>query len=319
MIWLFVVLVAGFGVVQWSAYQRETTALAQNPPSGDILEVDGVAVHVEVIGSGPDLVLIHGASGNLRDFSFDLAGRLSERYRVIMFDRPGLGWTRRLPGVGGVWSIEAETPQAQAALLQKAADQIGVENPIVLGHSYGGAVALAWGLSRPEETAALVLLAGVSKPWPGGLGWLYNVTGSTLGSALVIPIITAFAPQSAVDASITAIFAPQPVPDGYADHISPAMTLRRNSTRANTQQVNSLRPQIVEMEREYNRLKMPVELVHGTEDTIVPLEIHSERLVEDLPQAHLTRLPGIGHMPHHAAPDDVIAAIDRAATNAGLR
>ena len=46
-------------------------------------------------GEGPDVVLIHGAFGSLRDFTFDLSDRLSERYRVIAFDRPGLGYTDR--------------------------------------------------------------------------------------------------------------------------------------------------------------------------------------------------------------------------------
>lgn len=317
--WLALLILGGVGVVQWYAYRRETTALSGNPPSGEILDVEGVAVHAQVLGDGPDLVMIHGASGNLRDFTFDLATRLSGRYRVILFDRPGLGWSRRLPGTGGAWNRMAETPQAQAALLQKAADQLGVARPVVLGHSYGGAVALAWGLERPDDTAALVLLAAVSKPWPGGLGWLYKVTGSVFGSAFVIPMITAFAPKRAIDASIQAIFAPQPVPDGYADHIAPGMTLRRTSSRANAQQVTSLRPEIVAMERGYARLRMPVEMVHGTEDTIVPLDIHSGPLRQDIPHANLTELDGVGHMPHHVAPDVVVEAIDRAAVQAGLR
>ncbi|MFD2739347.1 alpha/beta fold hydrolase [Sulfitobacter aestuarii] len=319
MILALLVLLGVIALVQWRAATRESLAEAAAPPSGQMVDVDGVQVHARVLGSGPDLVMIHGASGNLRDFTFDLAQRLSPHYRVTLLDRPGLGWTARLPAYAGAWRKTAEPPREQAALLQRAADQLGVKNPIVLGHSYGGAVALAWGLTRPEETAALVLLAAVSKPWPGGLGWLYKLTGSTLGSALVIPMITAFAPKRAVESSIEAIFAPQSAPAGYEAHIGTGLTLRRTSTRANAQQVTSLRPHIVEMSQDYHRLKMPVELVHGSADTIVPLQIHSEPLLKDIPQARLTRLPGIGHMPHHANPQSVIDAIDRAARDAGLR
>ena len=89
--------------------------------------------------------------------------------------------------------------------------------------------------------------------------------------------------------------------------------------RANAQQVNSLRPHIVEMSKHYAELTMPVELIHGTADVVVPMDIHSEVLVGQVPHGHLTRLEGIGHMPHHVAPQAVVDAIDRAAARAGLR
>ncbi|NNK15378.1 MAG: alpha/beta hydrolase, partial [Sulfitobacter sp.] len=212
-----------------------------------------------------------------------------------------------------------ETPMEQAGLLQQAADQIGVKDPIVLGHSFGGIVALAWGLSRPEDTAALVLVSAVSEPWPGELGWTYTVNGSTLGGALFVPLITAFVPQSYVSSSIESIFAPQKAPDGYAEHIGVGLTLRRESTRANAQQVNALRPHVVEMQKSYATLEMPIEAVHGDADTIVPLEVHAKVLMGDVPNGNLIVLPGEGHMPQHTSPEDVVAAIDRAATRAGLR
>ncbi len=312
----FVALIA---LVQWRAHQREVTANASYPPIGELLNIDGVTVHAKVQGSGPDLVLIHGASGNMRDFTFDLVEELASRYRVILFDRPGLGWTDVLPANLGAWNASAASPQEQAAILQQAADQLGVTNPVVLGHSYGGAVALAWGLARPSQTPGLVLVSAVSEPWPGDLGWQYKLTGSAIGSALVIPMITAFLPEKLVAASVDAIFAPQPTPQGYARHIGADLSLRRGSMRANAQQVNSLLPHIKEMVPLYDLLTMPIEVVHGTIDNIVPLEIHAQVLMPQLPDAKLTTLPGIGHMPHHVDGGSVIDAIDRAMTRAGLR
>lgn len=314
---LFAVVV--IAAIQWRAGARERAAEAAYPAVGQIIDVDGVPVHAWVRGTGPDLVLIHGASGNLRDFTFDLTDQLSQRYRVIAFDRPGLGWTGRLPGRSGAWNTDTETPYEQAALLQRAADQLDVKNPIVLGHSFGGAVTLAWGLSRPDETAALVLVGAASQPWEGDLGLLYQVTSSALGGALVIPPAVAFLPESYVRNSIETIFAPQPAPEGYAAHIGPALTLRRETTRANAQQVNTLYPHIVEMSRYYKTLPMPIELVHGDADTIVPASVHAEVFVRDMPDATLTMLPGVGHMPHHTHPEVVVDAIDRAAARAGLR
>ena len=305
-------LAGGVFLIDRRADLREAEAEAQFGPSGKLIDIDGTTVHALVTGAGPDLVLIHGASGNLRDFSFDLIEPLAQHYRVIALDRPGLGWTDRLHDRG-------ETPGEQARLLQKAADRLGVTRPLVLGHSFGGAVALAWALERPEETAGLILLGAVSNPWPGGLDTLYHVNSSRLGSALVVPLITAFAPLDRVHAALEAIFKPQRVPVGYARPIGAGLTMRRDSLRANARQITRLRPQVVEMSEQYHRLEMPLEILHGEADTIVPLEIHSEPLSRQAPDADLLRMPGVGHMPHHADPHAVIQAVHRAAARAGLR
>lgn len=318
-LFLLVIGIAAFAATQWRAQTREAAAEAAYPPLGQIVEVDGLRVHAHVAGSGPDVVLLHGASGNLRDFTFDLVGRLSDRYRVITFDRPGMGYSDRLPGKSGAWNPAFESPQEQAAMLQRAADALGVSNPIVLGHSYGGTVALAWALSRPDDTAAVVLAGAVSEPWPGELGWFYNVLGSRLGGALVVPPGTAFLPDSYIEGSIDAIFAPQSVPEGYARQVGAALSTRRASARANAQQVNGLRPFVVEMQKLYGTLTLPVELIHGDADTIVPARIHAQVFAAQVPSANLVMLPGVGHMPHHAAPEETVAAIDRAAARAGLR
>lgn len=63
------------------------------PPTGQLLTVEGHTVHAHVEGHGPDLILIHGASGSTRDFTFSFVERMKGRYRVIAFDRPGLGWS----------------------------------------------------------------------------------------------------------------------------------------------------------------------------------------------------------------------------------
>ena len=309
---LSVAVLAGgaFVIDRWADF-KEAQAEARYRPLGELIEVDGTTVHALVTGDGPDLVLLHGASGNLRDFTFGLIEPLSRDFRVIAFDRPGLGWTERL-------QTRDESPRAQANLLQRAADQLGVRAPVVLGHSYGGAVALAWALERPDETSALVLLGAVSNPWPGSLDWLYHVNSSWLGSTLVVPLITAFAPPARVENALKAIFTPQVAPPRYGRDIGAGLTLRRESLRANARQIITLRPQVVEMSKAYPSLAMPVEILHGEEDTIVPLSVHSEPLSRQVPGANLVRMPGIGHMPHHAAPQEVIDAVHRAAARAGL-
>lgn len=68
------------------------------------------------------------------------------------------------------------------------------------------------------------------------------------------------------------------------------------------------------MEPNYPKLTLPVEIIHGSADTTVPIDIHAIPLSKRLPNAHLTVLDGIGHMPHHSNPDEIVAAIKRAAS-----
>ncbi|MDH3263338.1 MAG: alpha/beta fold hydrolase [Paracoccaceae bacterium] len=285
---------------------------ARYPPTGEILSVNGSRAHAHIEGRGPAVILIHGASGNLRDFTFDLAPHLAGRYRVIAFDRPGLGHSERLHARG-------ENPFEQAALLDAAAARLGVRRAILVGHSFGAAVALAWAIEHPERVAGVVSLAGVANVWKGGLGPWYAISSSWLGGATVVPLVSAFAPRARAEMALAPIFAPQPVPGGYTAHIGIDLTLRASTLRANARQVNRLKPHVARMVPRYGALDIPVEIVHGDRDTIVPLDIHSRPLAGQVPGARLTVLEGVGHMPHHASPEAVIAAIDRAAARAGLR
>ena len=292
------------GLTHWRATSREAAAEAAFPPSGSFVTVDGRRLHYEMAGTGPDLVMIHGASGSLRDLTFALRDRLTDRYRVTVVDRPGLGHSDPL---------DETSLRAQARFIKAGVAQLGVTDPIVLGQSYGGSVALAWALEGGPK--ALVLVGSPSMPWPGQLDPWYRLTATWPGRHLAIPLASAFVPQSYVSAATVAVFAPDPVPRGYGDHLGAALTLRRETLIANTSQINALRAELVEMEPHYPTLGLPVELIHGTEDTIVPLHIHSQPVSQLLPNSRLTVIPGAGHMPHHAHPDIVSQAIDRAREN----
>ncbi len=319
LLFLSLLCVITFASLHMAAGVREMLAKSSYPAEGKRLEFDGLKIHAQTFGEGPDVVLIHGASGNMRDFTFSLAGKLQDRYRVTVLDRPGLGWSTRPEGYGGAWNRAGESPRLQAQILRKATDMLGVQNPLVVGHSFGGAVAMAWALEFPDDTAGLVMLGAVSHPWPGDLNWQYPVNASPAGGALFVPLISAFVPTSYIENVVESIFEPQSAPDGYIDHVGTGLSLRRSAMRANARQVNGLRPHIVEMSDDYPDLKLPIEVLHGDADTIVPLDIHSIPLSQRVDTAILTVLEGVGHMPHHANEPAVIDAIDRAAARAGLR
>ncbi len=315
---LFAALVA-FGIfVDRRGDLREASIEAKYPPEGELVTVNGRAVHVVVKGSGPDLVLIHGAGGSSRDFPPEFIEPLAERYRLFIVDRPGFGWTERVSAeFEKAWSSTAETPREQAQHLAKAVVQLGAENPLVVGHSYGAAVAMGWALD--ENPSGVVVLSGATMPWPGDVDWTYRVLGSKLGGALLAPLVPAFLPEGYVRDTLQNVFRPQPAPDDYYNRAGVIMAARLETVRANNRQVNTLRPQVVEMSADYPSITVPVEIIHGTADETVYLSVHGQPLADTLPNANLTVLDGIGHMPQHVATDDAIAAIDRATERAGLR
>ncbi|MBF9042044.1 alpha/beta fold hydrolase [Rhodobacterales bacterium HKCCE4037] len=308
---LVALLLVFTAVTLWRATLHERRAVADHPPSGQFIEVDGTRVHYVDEGEGPPVVLIHGASGNVNDWTFDMVGRLSDHFRVIAFDRPGLGYTDMI-GRGA--------PVAdQARLLADAAAALGADAPIVVGHSYGGSVALAWALERPDALSGLVVLAGASHPWETGIGTYYQLLSNPVSGPVLANLIAAWVPESYVAASVEGVFTPNPAPEGYSAHFAPDLTLRRFSLLENAHQRADLLPQIQSMAPRYGEISVPTEILHGTADTIVPLRIHSEPLSRAIPGANLVVMDGVGHMPHHVEPDTVTAAIDRVAAASGLR
>lgn len=303
------------GTTQLFAYRREARAAKLYPPEGEDVEVEGIRLHVEVLGpkagDAPDLVLIHGSSGNTRDFTHSLAPELARRYRVFVVDRPGLGWSDPHP--------EGKGLAVQARLIQAAVAQLGAKMPIVLGQSYGGAVALAWAATLPGTLAAVVPVSAVSHPWETGIGRFYQVMSHPLGQALLIPLLTAFLPRRVIVNEINKVFAPHPAPEGYAEHFGPELMVRRSALRANARQIGVLLDEVRALSARWAEIEVPIEAVHGDADQTVSPVIHSERLAAENPGVTLTILPGQGHMPHHLARDEVIAAIDRAALRARLK
>lgn len=309
LIGLVVLVGLAAGATAWRVGSLARAAETAYPPEGNFVDLGGTRIHYVMAGAGPDLILIHGASGSTRDFTFQMRDALSDRYRVTIFDRPGFGYSDRVRGA----SIGD-----QADLIARAAAELGIERPIVLGQSYGGAVALAWAVAG-HDAAGLVLVSAVSNPWTTGIGRYYTALSSAPGQAIMAPLISAWVPDAAFGPALTAIFAPDATPPGYAAHIGPRLSMRLPSLRENALQRRTLLEEISGQVVRYPELTLPVEIVHGADDTIVPASIHAEPLSRQLPDAALTLLDGVGHMPHHVAMPHVLDAIDRATHRAALR
>jgi pimeloyl-ACP methyl ester carboxylesterase len=293
------------------ALRREAAAVAACPLRGQIVDVGGRAVHVHVQGNGPDLILLHGASGNLREFD-ELGSLLAQQYRVIALDRPGLGYSQGL-------DLADVGLAAQARHLAAAAERLGVHRPLILGHSYGGAVALAWAIAGLLQPSGLMLISAPTMPWDGWLDNWYRVTRTEFGQRHAIPAVAAFVPRAVLTKSVREVFAPESVPDTYFVDKCISLAIRRETLRHNTAQINRLLADIQTQLPHYGEVRVPVELLHGTQDGVVPFHLHSQLLTLLLPDSILTPLQDAGHMPHLTRIPDVLAALSRLTSRAALR
>ena len=280
---------------------------ARFPPLDQIVDAGGRKVHAVSQGSEGDvpLVLIHGASGNVRDFTLSIVPDLATRHRVIALDRPGFGHSDPLPGHG--WQLSD-----QVATLRAALHAMGVRRYALVGHSYGGSLIMRWVLEHPDEVAGLLALSAPMLDWGGGgIGAHYKVGGRPIIGDLLARLVPVLAGRDYVQDAIRDVFSPDAVPEIYLPQGGVELALRPPTFRANATMMLRLYPQIVEQAERYDQITCPLHIVHGEADTIVPCQIHAIPLKARMPEAELTLLPGIGHMPHHARPGDVIAAIDR--------
>jgi pimeloyl-ACP methyl ester carboxylesterase len=284
---------------------------AAHPPTGQFIEVQGVRLHVAVLGLPPDapgaepaIVLIHGASGNLEDMRLALGEKLAGSHRVILIDRPGHGWSSRPE------CEDCASPARQAELVAGALEQLGVRRAILIGHSWGGAFATAYALAFPERTAGLVLLSAPTHPWPGDPGW-YNrlVLLPYIGPLFLCTCVYPLGLLLAASASRN-VFEPQAVPDNYMRRAAILLVLRPKTFYSNARDLALLESFIRTQVPRYVDLRTPTVIITGDRDTLVSPEINARALAAVLPSAKLVLLKDIGHMPHHAAPDVVAAAID---------
>ncbi|WP_298679580.1 alpha/beta hydrolase [uncultured Lentibacter sp.] len=313
--WLLLAL-PGLWLVLWLVGLRASArAEAAAPARGQRLIINGSPLHLRVMGAkagtAPDLVLIHGSNGHTADLSFSLAARLAPHFRLYLVDRPGLGYSAaRAP--------DGDSLRAQARQIADAVATLGAHKPLVMGHSYGGAVALAWACYMPDRVAALVPVAAPSHPWTTALDPLYRLGAHPILGPLLLPLLPALVPEAYLERTLSEVFAPNPVPDGYFQHFVPKLALRYRSMRATALQRANLLDEITAMAPLYPKLTLPIESLHGSADTIVGLHIHAEPLCKAAPTTRLTRLTGHGHMIQHSAEDAVVAALLRAAKRAGL-
>lgn len=288
---------------RWQALRLER----RFPPGGRFVSMSGGRLHLterQPRGAArANVLLLHGASGNQADVILPLGERLAALgFRVIAVDRPGHGWSDRL-------GPRSDSPAHQARLIRAALEREGVREAIVLGHSWAGALAQTFALDHADFTQGLVLLAPVTHPWPGGVAWYYTPASTPLVGWLFANLVALPTGLVVLRRVLASIFAPQPAPRDYPDATGVALVLRPRAFQANARDVAGLKAFVAAQSLRLSEIVAPTAIVAGDSDAIVLTALHSRASAKAIRDARLTILPGIGHSPHHAAPDAVVAAI----------
>jgi pimeloyl-ACP methyl ester carboxylesterase len=278
----------------------------RHPPAGAFITVDGVRLHYVERGQGRALVLLHGMGSLLQDFSTSVLDELARHYRVIAFDRPGYGYSQRPARM--LW-----TPERQARLIHMAVTRLGVEKPILLGHSWGGLVALAYALAYPHHTASIVLLGSyvfpVARPDMAALG-LFRVP--VLGTILSHTVAPLFARLMGERLLRDVAFAPNPIPQRFAAEFPLALTWRPGQLRAMAEEALMLRPAAAALARRYGEIIVPAVILAGESDRVVDQRRHALPLHHAIRNSAIRVVPRTGHMIQHARPDLVLEAVETA-------
>ena len=282
--------------------QLAKRAERRNPPEGSFVTVDGFDVHYVERGAGRPLVLLHGNGSMLQDFeSSGLMDAFASNHRVIAFDRPGFGHTKRPSG--SKWG-----PNEQADLFKAALGQLDASDAIVLGHSWGTAVAIALGVRHPTVVGGLVLVSGyyfptfrpdflaIAAPAIPFFGNLLSQTISPLVSRAMWPALLA------------KIFGPAKVPAKFAG-FPEELAMRPTQIHAAAEESALLIPSVAALLKHYGKLGMPVTIIAGEQDRLIDPTSQSERLHREIGQSQYILVPSQGHMVHQTATDVVIGAI----------
>jgi pimeloyl-ACP methyl ester carboxylesterase len=248
---------------------------------------------------GPhELVLLHGQPGSPADW-LPLAGRLPAQLHAVAADRPGYGSS---PLAAGGFAANAR------ALLDDM-DARGVRHAVLVGHSYGGGVALSAASLAPERVAAVVLLASIGPGCVNGWDRLLAAPGAGQLCALVAWRLTPWMAR----ARLARIRRRRGRPLRPDEHVNWQVWGRagreyRPLWRTFLTEQRALLRELGELESAIASVQAPVLLLADPEDTQVPVGT-ARRLVQILPDARLQLVQGAGHHLPRRAPDVVADAI----------
>jgi len=278
--------------------------------TGHVADLDGPLHWVDFGGpaGGTPIVLVHGLGGSHLNW-VQVAPALAERSRVFALDLPGFGLTtagRRSTGV-----------RANAAVLDRFVREIAGAPAVLIGNSMGGMIALLEADARPASVAGLVLI-DPSLPVPRQLPDMQVASQFLvyavpfLGERYMAFTRGRMSDRQLVQRVIDLCFADPSRASGELLDAAAALAGQRRSLPAQEAQflqaARSLMGMLARSQRYQalmNRIDVPVLLVHGDRDRLVPVSAARAALADN-PRWDAAILPGVGHTPQLEAPEDVL-------------
>lgn len=280
------------------------------PARGKFVEIDGNRIHYVEEGEGRPIVFLHGLGAQLHHFRHTLFGRFGPGYRLIALDRPGSGYSVRAGDATG------RLPE-QAEIVRRFIDRLGLEKPLVVGHSLGGAIALTLAVEHPGTISGIALLAPLTHLETRArqkFDLLYvpsRLLRRIMANTVAIPLSLKYA-----EPTMRFIFAPQAVPGDYMTGGGGWLGLRPAHFHATSTDIVAVEQDLGRIEQRYGEIAMPAGILFGTADRVIGMAIHGEPMRDRLKGLDFEAVDGLGHMPQFIDPERVTAFIKRIAARA---
>lgn len=251
--------------------------------------------HVQVMGQGPTLLLLHGAGGATHSFRH-LIPLLTPHYRVIALDLPGQGFSV----LGSKPRCGLDTMAEDIAAL---AVQEGWAPAAIIGHSAGGALALRLAEIMPLR-AVIGINAALGK-FDGMAGWLFPAMARLL--AMTPLVAQVFSKMAGTPEQVRQLLAST---GSKIDAAGEAQYLRLLRMPSHVSATLTMMAQwnLDGLLRRLDRQTVPILLITGANDRTVPPSV-SQKAASVIPKASLVNCPGYGHLVHEEAAGEVAAHV----------
>jgi len=245
--------------------------------------------------------MIHGNAGSVDDFDFKTLGELCRDHRVIAVDRPGHGKSDRPDDKNA-------TLHYQTRLVHDVLSQLGVTSPVLVGHSWGGSLALAYAVDYPNELSAIVLLAPAAYPDKGGDQFMRALLKTPVIGDVSLTIGRVLFGKRILKKELNKAFYPDSVPEAYLRYAS-STWLHHKQVRATLEDEWSLNKDLEKTSKSYPNIRLPVVIVTGDHDKVVSAKDNAYRLKTSIAQSQLIELKNTGHQVPQTHPESIYKAV----------